>query len=220
MSRTEAVLLDAGGVLLLPDASKIFGELASVDIEVDPGLLGRAHYVGMRATDLDRAEEFSWWPYNHAFVDALGIAEEQVDAARVAVNRAYVSMEWNLVIEGALEAVTKLHDVVRHVAVVSNSDGSVERLLRSLGVIGEKVETVIDSHLAGVAKPDPGIFELALDALGVDAARTVHVGDSVRFDVIGAREAGIRPLHLDPLRLCRDEDHEHLASLIDVVRLL
>ncbi|MEX0874275.1 MAG: HAD family hydrolase [Actinomycetota bacterium] len=220
MSVVEAVLLDAGGVLLLPDSSVIVGELADAGVVLDPALLERAHYAGIRATDLDASDEMSWWPYNHAYVDALDVAETKVDAARAAVNRAFAAMEWNVVIEGALAAIATLHELVRHVAIVSNSDGSVERLLRSLGVIGSSIETVIDSHITGVAKPDPAIFELALRSLGVEASRALHVGDSVRFDVVGARAAGVRPLHLDPYGLCPDADHEHIEALADVARIV
>lgn len=220
MSKADAVFLDAGGVLLLPDASVLERELSDAGLEFDPSRFARAHYFGMRATDLDREEEFSWWPYNHAFVDELGIADRDIEAARAAVDRAYSAMEWNSVIDGALEAIGKLHEAVAHVAIVSNSDGSVERLLRSLGVIGEEVETVIDSHIAGVAKPDPRIFELALAAVGVDARRAVHIGDSVRFDVAGANAAGVRALHMDPLGLCDDAGHEHIGALGDCLEQL
>jgi putative hydrolase of the HAD superfamily len=49
---------------------------------------------------------------------------------------------------------------------------------------------------------------------------TVHVGDSVRMDVGGARAAGIRPLHLDPFGFCSAADHEHVRSLEEVAGLV
>jgi putative hydrolase of the HAD superfamily len=76
----------------------------------------------------------------------------------------------------------------------------------------------------GVSKPDPRIFGLALDALGIreaDRGAVVHVGDSLRYDVTGALAAGIRPLHLDPYGFCPLPDgHEHLRRLDDIVPLL
>jgi putative hydrolase of the HAD superfamily len=51
-------------------------------------------------------------------------------------------------------------------------------------------EVVVVSGEAGVQKPDPAIFELALDPLGVPPATTVYIGDNPYHDVVGARAAG------------------------------
>jgi putative hydrolase of the HAD superfamily len=71
-----------------------------------------------------------------------------------------------------------------------------------------------------VAKPDPGIFRVALARLGRGPARCVHVGDTVYADVDGARRAGIRPLHLDPIGWCEAMDHEHVPDLAAVATLV
>ena len=69
--------------------------------------------------------------------------------------------------------------------------------------------------MVGVAKPDPEIFRLALDALGVPAGGAVlHVGDSLRYDVAGALAAGLQPVHMDPYGFCPAPDgHPHVRSL-------
>jgi len=47
------------------------------------------------------------------------------------------------------------------------------------------------------------------------------VGDTVRYDVSGARAAGLFPVHFDPYNLCQDQgDHAHVACLADVENLL
>ena len=53
------------------------------------------------------------------------------------------------------------------------------------------VDEILDSHDFGVEKPDPRLFHLALAASGTDAATTVHVGDFLHIDVVGARAAGL-----------------------------
>jgi putative hydrolase of the HAD superfamily len=77
---------------------------------------------------------------------------------------------------------------------------------------------VVDSTVVGVAKPDPAIFGIALDALGVPAGGTVlHVGDSLRYDVAGALAAGLQPVHLDPHGFCPAPDgHRHLRTLAEL----
>jgi len=119
--------------------------------------------------------------------------------------------------------------------VVSNSDGTVQAELRRLGVCyapdgqqsdaqrsdapeGVPVGVVIDSAVVGVAKPDPAIFNLALDTLGVPANGTVlHVGDSLRYDIAGAVAAGLQPVHLDPHGFCPAPDgHRHIRTLTEL----
>ncbi|HEY6865985.1 MAG TPA: HAD-IA family hydrolase, partial [Candidatus Eisenbacteria bacterium] len=61
------------------------------------------------------------------------------------------------------------------------------------------IEFVVDSHEVGIEKPDPAIFRLALDRLGVAAARALFVGDIRSVDEAGARGAGMPFVLLDPL---------------------
>ncbi|HEX3667973.1 MAG TPA: HAD-IA family hydrolase, partial [Acidimicrobiia bacterium] len=82
------------------------------------------------------------------------------------------------------------------------------------------VEAIFDSTVVGVAKPDPRIFELALEALAVPATRAIHVGDTPGADVDGARAAGVRPVLVDPYYFHSDLDVERVTSLLDVVELV
>ncbi len=106
--------------------------------------------------------------------------------------------------------------------VVSNADGVMATRLRELEILqvgpgpGVEVGCVIDSGAVGVMKPDPRIFELALTALGVDAADSWYIGDMPAFDVVGARRAGLRPFVLDPLGIHRDADYDSVASLTEL----
>jgi putative hydrolase of the HAD superfamily len=105
------------------------------------------------------------------------------------------------------------------VLIVTNSDGHAAENLREAGVLGAAgldESAVIDSVAVGSAKPDPTIFEAALQRIGVRAAETVHVGDAASTDVAGAQAAGITPIHVDPHRRCRSRDHRHVRSLAGI----
>jgi HAD superfamily hydrolase (TIGR01549 family) len=65
------------------------------------------------------------------------------------------------------------------------------------------VDELVVSEEAGMSKPDPRIFQIALDRLGCRADQVVMVGDSWAADVIGARAAGVRAIWFNP---------EHLPS--------
>ncbi len=82
------------------------------------------------------------------------------------------------------------------VGIISNWDTRLAGILIGLG-LGSAVDAVISSAQVGLHKPDPRIFELACDRLGVRADRSAHVGDHYYADVIGARTAGLAPVLID-----------------------
>ena len=93
-------------------------------------------------------------------------------------------------VPGAPETLERLRATGLRIAVVANWDCALPDHLRGLG-LDELVDTVVTSARAGVPKPDPAIFELALRELGVRAERAMHVGDEP-CDEEGARAAGLR----------------------------
>jgi HAD superfamily hydrolase (TIGR01509 family) len=80
--------------------------------------------------------------------------------------------------------------------VTSNSEGRVRELLEELGLASHFL-AILDSGVLGFAKPDARIFQLAAARAGVAPAELVHIGDSERADVAGARAAGLRAIRFD-----------------------
>jgi FMN phosphatase YigB (HAD superfamily) len=73
--------------------------------------------------------------------------------------------------------------------------------------------------VVGVAKPDPHIFDFALEHFTeFERGRIAYVGDSVTMDVVGARAAALFPILLDPHGDHPDADFARIASLEDLVR--
>jgi putative hydrolase of the HAD superfamily len=66
--------------------------------------------------------------------------------------------------------------------------------------LGELMDVIVVSGEVGVAKPDPAIFHLALDQLGVSAAQALFVGDSLVYDLAGAHAAGVAFVWMNPRR--------------------
>jgi len=83
------------------------------------------------------------------------------------------------------------------VAIISNSEGMLDRLFRDLGIL-EHFDLVVDSGKIGFEKPDPRIFAVAFDHFGIGPERTLHLGDVFATDVLGARAAGCRHALIDP----------------------
>ena len=104
-------------------------------------------------------------------------------------------------------------------AVVSNSNGTLRAKLARLG-LDASFDLMIDSCEVGVEKPDPGIFTLALERLGVSAGAALHVGDFYHIDVVGARAAGVDAWLIDAGGLYADADCPRFPSLAAVATTL
>jgi putative hydrolase of the HAD superfamily len=198
--RIQALIFDVGGVFTLPSHDPILEACRELGVDVDPEGIDRAHYAGVHG--IDACPVMDWSVYVGAYARALGLP------ATVALERLQAAFKipqlWWRRIERSVAGLRELARLGLPMAIVSNSNGTVERSLRELGICqvgageGVEVRAIVDSRVVGVEKPDPRIFARALEAVGVDAARCVYVGDSVRFDVGGARAAGLEPVLFDP----------------------
>jgi putative hydrolase of the HAD superfamily len=222
----EAVFLDVGGVFHLPDHT-IVGEAlrrAGVDGPLDPEALDRAHYAGVAAlVNWPDAEAGIWTAYEEAYAREAGAPPDCIPDAVAELDVAFgQDGVWSRLVPGSLDGLRALHVTGVTLAIVSNSDGTLEGRLAREGICqagpgrGVSMSIVIDSAAVGVAKPDPAIFRIALEATGVAPERVLHIGDTVGADVDGALAAGVRPLHLDPYGFCRDDSHPHVPDLLTV----
>jgi FMN phosphatase YigB (HAD superfamily) len=82
-----------------------------------------------------------------------------------------------------------------------------------------EVRCIIDSHIVGVTKPDPKIFEFALPFFpGIERSRIAYVGDSIVMDVGGATAAGLTPILVDPYDDAADlVSCRRIRSLLELV---
>jgi putative hydrolase of the HAD superfamily len=110
----------------------------------------------------------------------------------------------------AIPALSGLRDRGLRLVTVSNWDCSLPRVLDGCG-LGELLDGTITSAEAGARKPDPAIFERALELAGCEPEDALHVGDTAEEDVAGARAAGIRSL-----LIARDGGQGDIASLEEI----
>lgn len=131
-------------------------------------------------------------------LDDAGIDRSRIPALLDALRQAHLDFNlWSKVPEGLRESVLALRKTGVKVVIVSNSEGSLEKLFDRLGIL-DAFDFVLDSAIVGIEKPDPGIFRIALDRTGIPADRALHVGDVYAMDVVGARAAGVHPALIDP----------------------
>jgi putative hydrolase of the HAD superfamily len=101
---------------------------------------------------------------------------------------------------GAVEALAALQARGIRLGIVSNTGRTPGVVLRRILERHDMLRyfdtvAIAYSDEVGYRKPDGRIFARALEALGVSAARAVHIGDNPDADVAGAQAAGMRAAH-------------------------
>jgi len=223
MPRFDAVLFDAGGVLVLPDPTVLRPLLVTYGGADDTDAHRRAHYAGMAQKSRQGSNERDWSSYNEAYVSSVGVSDDLVEHAAEVLDRTRSAHLWRWPIPETLVALSVLDNAAVPMGVVSNATGQIEEMLLRTRICqagngpGVAMRVVIDSHVVGVAKPDPKIFDFALPYFSeFDPARIVYVGDSVTMDIASARLAGLHPVLIDPFGDHEDADFERIASLATI----
>jgi putative hydrolase of the HAD superfamily len=220
----DAILFDAGGILLLPDPTVLapllspYGGDSSIEAHV------RAHYHGMAVKSRAGSGETFWDEYNHAYCESIGVSTDLVDYAAHVLERTRSAYLWRWPIPESFTALKALAVAGVPLGVVSNASGQILEVLTRSGIcqVGEgphvSMRIVVDSHLVGVAKPDPRIFDHALPHFnGFDRSEIAFIGDSVTLDIAAARAAGLHPILLDPYDDHVGADFERIGSLMDLL---
>jgi putative hydrolase of the HAD superfamily len=227
VGRFDAVLFDAGGVLVLPDPTVLAPLLAPYGGDRSEAAHRRAHYAAMAVKSMVGAGETDWHEYNVAYVEAVGVDDDLVEHAAVVLHHTRTAHLWRWPIPESVQALNDLAARNVPMGVVSNASGQIEHVLALSGVCqvgagqGVTMRCVIDSHVVGVAKPDPRIFEHALPHFAeFDPERIAYVGDSVKMDIGGARAAGLQPILVDPHDDHAGADFDRIRSLADLVSLI
>ncbi len=205
MQRPQAVLLDALGTLveLAPPGPALQGRLRAAGVE-----------VSRDGAEAAMAAEIAYYRSRmHEGRDAKALEALRRDCAEVvrgalppspALDRIDPGEMKSLLLDSlrfeaypdALAALPALRRQGLKLVVVSNWDAALEEVLVRVGLARE-LDGVLASAQVGAPKPAGAIFRQALALAGVSADEALHVGNSLREDVEGAKAAGIKAVLLD-----------------------
>lgn len=210
----DLLCLDAGNTVIFLDHDRLARLLREhVDLETDRATLIRTEGEAKRLAEVrseegglldlpweyrDRPGAIAWGKMVATIVHRAGLSEDRVPSLLGHAWREHEKRNlWCKVPAGLGDALDGIRDQGVRVAIISNSEGMLDRLFRDLGVL-QHFDLVVDSGLVGVEKPDPRIFGFAFDRFGVTPDRAVHIGDVFATDILGARAAKCRCALIDP----------------------
>ena len=233
MPKPKAVLLDSGGIFLLPDHRRIIEAFQRAGRVVDAEALDDAHYWAARCftTTMDVEADWAgcWKDYLETYVQACGVTGDEAELEEV---HRHIDSEfadaalWVRVADGCREGIAALAETGVRLGIVSNADGVMGARLRERELVqvgpgmGVEIDCVIDSGDVGVMKPDERIFKIALDALGLEADEAWYIGDMPAIDVVGAKRGGLRPFIIDPLGIHPSDEYTPVPSLTALAELV
>lgn len=226
---TKAVFFDLGGTLLVMRRDRIFRRvLAEEGYEVgqDPVhttyLRAESWWLsayGGRVMSADETAE-AYRKLDEKVFSALFPRSSRAEALRVSslVRKRWPELEGEI----PLELYPDAEPTLRHLKIggyslglISNAPADTDRAVERLG-ISKYLDSTVISGIVGYSKPNPEIFRIALDEVGVRPDEAVHVGDLYEADVVGARSAGIKGVLIDRDGSQKGYDCPRIGSLPEV----
>jgi len=219
----QTVFLDAGGVLIFPNWTRISDALARQGISVEASALAAAEPHARLVLDDQKVvgatnDASRGWLFFDLILERAGITlSESTKAALAELHEYHVANNlWELVPDGVRPALTAMREHGLKLTIVSNANGTLRAHLARIG-LDRYVDCVLDSCDEQVEKPDPRLFEIALERSGARKESTIHVGDLYNIDIVGARNAGLRAVLLDETNLRTNADCPRVRSLAELV---
>ncbi len=209
ITNINAVLFDLGGTLIeyvnnpSPDAYMKFQEmLLSADSDVphisypDFRMIIERYWITMQDEFYSADMNLKISDFNQTFFSELGFSDESAKRLAKPFNDLIFELELDgtIAIDGAIELLDFLKNNGYKLGLVTNashSENRIRQLMREVG-IENYFETVVISSVIGIRKPDPRIFQKALDDLDVPASEALYIGDRKEYDAVGAMNAGMR----------------------------
>lgn len=162
-----------------------------------------------------------WTRYQQIVLDSAGIKADQELLTKVMkkVGELFQGTTWAL-FGDVLPTLKTLKQQNFIIGLLTNLAKDMDPVCRKLG-LRPYLDFVVTSEEAGADKPNPLIFQTALQRAGVDASEAIHVGDQYKMDVVGARGVAINPILIDRYDLYSEvSDCPRIRSLTELADYL
>lgn len=154
----------------------------------------------------------------HTF-DALNyvISDELIDA----MSEDYIRIlpDNNALFDGAIEILEYLKDKY-NLHIITNGFADVQDRKITNSNIGSYFQTITNSEMAGVKKPNPIIFEYALNAANSKKENSIMIGDCLEADIEGALNAGIDAIFFNDKKSEAQQNIKQINHLLELKKYL
>jgi HAD superfamily hydrolase (TIGR01509 family) len=215
MAELRFIFFDVGNTLLFPNRARI---LAPLPADHHPTLQQWQALERLTKKEFDegmtggRVDHSFWWTFHTHLLEEAGRLDDGLRDALV--ENTQKSANWDQILPGtrdSLQSIGRKYST----AVISNSDGKIEAVLRRCG-IADCFKSITDSGTVGYEKPHPAIFQAALSAMQAQPAESLYVGDLYSVDYVGARNAGMQAVLFDVSGAYPDRDLPRVQSLTEL----
>ena len=217
MAKRRYIFFDVGNTLLFPNRAQILAPLSEEKrgtLQAWQALERRTKKEFDQGLIAGRIDHGFWWTFHTHLLNEIGAFNESLRDELV-VNTQN-SANWDQILPGTREALDRIRGEY-NVAVISNSDGRINKVLRRCG-IDDCFKCITDSGNVGHEKPHPAIFAAALREMNADAAESLYVGDVYSVDYVGAHNAGMQAVLFDVAGTYRDQEYPRVESLAELER--
>lgn len=222
----KVIFFDLGGTLLKPRRDRVLQIiLESQGIHVPLHLIHDAYYYadawwedvyGSRVLSGDE-EDRAFRELDFFVLDKLALANDRAVGEHLATTIVKEWFEVEKTIEPELypDAEPILQELRSRgftLGLISNAPPETQETVSRVG-LNRYIDHIVISGIVGVAKPDPAIFRHALKLASASPDECLHVGDSYKADVLGARRAGLRAVLIDRDGRYPDADCPRIRTL-------
>lgn len=231
----KAIFFDLDGTLRhsIPSGGDVFSDyVVTLGLPLDDEARRRGmrweHLYWANSTDLrddllahsGETENF-WIEYSKRRLLALGASPEWAAefAPQVSKHMGEFYKPESIIPEDVRRTLPLLKEAGYILAVISNREQPFRELLIEHG-ISEYFDFSLAAGEVQVWKPDPGLFDHALQRVNLSAGDAIYVGDNYYADVVGSRAAGLRPVLYDPTGIFPDPDCDTIRSFDELNSIL
>jgi putative hydrolase of the HAD superfamily len=215
MAKRRSIFFDVGNTLLFPNRARI---LASLAAELHPTLAEWQAIERRTKQEFDRGllsgrvDHGFWWMFHTYLLEQVQALDGGIRDQIIANTQN--SANWDQILPGTREV---LESIGRQysIAVISNSDGGIDRVLGRCGIC-DCFSSITDSGVVGFEKPHPEIFAAAIRKMNADPAESLYVGDLYSVDCVGARRAGMDAVLFDVSGTYREKPFARVESLVEL----
>lgn len=176
------------------------------------------NFAATEPAQIKHSERLWWFDIVHNVFYRVGMFERFDDFFERVFHVFEEPESWQLFPETA-QTLAALKAQGVELGIISNFDSRLFSVIRGLG-LENMFDTVTISSLAQASKPAPRIFQLALDKHAVDPEEALHIGDSLRDDVEGARRAGLHAVLLNRGGIQQGADIRSIRTLNELLPLI